>query len=373
MAHPLMSEFNETVWFDKWKFEEAERKYAETLPRTKVIRFSESDSHQIDATATKKPWFTTDLRQMARKKQRLFRKARKMNTDDCWEEFKEFRSMFQSNVKHARLVYKYGPDYQTKRPRRPRNRSKSNSFSDDASDRRRRRTNSNGSKAPRTYISGRKPSHERYDKKHQGPNTQNEILNRMQSLENQTQQLKEVTNELHKTIQVMAKEMKVLVNVVTQKIQGDDAKDNSQRKKSVEESDDDIDDDNLSDDEDLFGTSDEEEAAEKEKLHKERVAAYQTKKATKAVVIAKSNVILDVKPWDDETNMTEVTSLVKEIKIDGLLWGASKLVPLAYGIKKLQISCVVEDDKVSIDDLQERICAFEDHVQSVDIAAFNKV
>ena len=25
---------------------------------------------------------------------------------------------------------------------------------------------------------------------------------------------------------------------------------------------------------------------------------------------------------------------------------AAKLVPLAYGIKKLQISCVVEDDKV---------------------------
>ena len=29
--------------------------------------------------------------------------------------------------------------------------------------------------------------------------------------------------------------------------------------------------------------------------------------------------------------------------------GAAKLVPLAYGIKKLQISCVVEDDKVSLE------------------------
>jgi len=27
-------------------------------------------------------------------------------------------------------------------------------------------------------------------------------------------------------------------------------------------------------------------------------------------------------------------------------YGAAKLVPLAYGIKKLQIGCVVEDDKV---------------------------
>lgn len=59
--------------------------------------------------------------------------------------------------------------------------------------------------------------------------------------------------------------------------------------------------------------------------------------------------------------------------MDGLLWGASKLVPLAYGIKKLQILCVIEDDKVSVDELQEKICEFEDFVQSVDIAAFQKI
>ena len=59
--------------------------------------------------------------------------------------------------------------------------------------------------------------------------------------------------------------------------------------------------------------------------------------------------------------------------MDGLLWGASKLVPLAYGIKKLQILCVIEDEKVSVDELQEKICEFEDFVQSVDIAAFQKI
>jgi elongation factor 1-beta len=35
--------------------------------------------------------------------------------------------------------------------------------------------------------------------------------------------------------------------------------------------------------------------------------------------------------------------------------------------------CVVEDEKVSVDDLTEEITAFEDYVQSVDIAAFNKI
>lgn len=64
---------------------------------------------------------------------------------------------------------------------------------------------------------------------------------------------------------------------------------------------------------------------------------------------------------------------VRSIEQDGLLWGQSKLVPLAYGIKKLQISCVVEDDKIGTDFLEEAITAFDDYVQSVDIAAFNKL
>merc|ERR1712130_487886 len=41
--------------------------------------------------------------------------------------------------------------------------------------------------------------------------------------------------------------------------------------------------------------------------------------------------------------------------------------------KKLQITCVVEDDKVSTDDLEDKITAFEDYVQSMDIVAFNKI
>jgi elongation factor 1-beta len=35
--------------------------------------------------------------------------------------------------------------------------------------------------------------------------------------------------------------------------------------------------------------------------------------------------------------------------------------------------CVVEDDKVSIEELSEEIQEFEDYVQSVDIAAMSKI
>jgi len=127
------------------------------------------------------------------------------------------------------------------------------------------------------------------------------------------------------------------------------------------------------DDVDLFASDDEEASAEAEALKQKRVAEYTAKKAKKPAVIAKSNVILDVKPWDDETNMKDLENAVRSIEMDGLLWGTSKLVPVGYGINKLQINTVVEDDKVSIDELQEKIEAFEDFVQSSDVVAFNKI
>lgn len=127
------------------------------------------------------------------------------------------------------------------------------------------------------------------------------------------------------------------------------------------------------DDVDLFA-SDEEEDAEAERLKAQRLAEYRAKKAAKGPgPAAKSSVLIDVKPWDNETDLAEMERQVRSIKMDGLLWGGSQLVPIGYGINKLQINCVVEDDKVGTDLLEEAICGLEDLVQSIDIAAFNKI
>ncbi|KAJ3232962.1 hypothetical protein HDU81_002582 [Chytriomyces hyalinus] len=127
------------------------------------------------------------------------------------------------------------------------------------------------------------------------------------------------------------------------------------------------------DDFDLFASDDEEEDAEKAALTAQRLKEYHAKKATKPKTIAKSMVILDVKPWDDETDMKAMESNVRGITMEGLVWGTAKLVAIGYGIKKLQITAVVEDDKVGVDDLSEQIESFEDFVQSVDVASFNKL
>lgn len=36
--------------------------------------------------------------------------------------------------------------------------------------------------------------------------------------------------------------------------------------------------------------------------------------------------LLDMKPQDDETNMTNVEEAVKSLQLDGLLWGACMLI-----------------------------------------------
>lgn len=125
------------------------------------------------------------------------------------------------------------------------------------------------------------------------------------------------------------------------------------------------------DDLDLFGDDSDDEEYEKAKA--ERLAAYQAKKASKPQVIAKSSIVLDIKPYGDDTDLEAMEKNVRGIEIDGLLWGASKLIPIGYGIKKLQICLVIEDDKVCMDQINESIEEFDEYVQSVDIHSFNKV
>ena len=127
------------------------------------------------------------------------------------------------------------------------------------------------------------------------------------------------------------------------------------------------------DDVDLFGSDDEEADAEKERITAERLKAYHEKKSKKPKVIAKTSVLFDVKPWADDTDLIAMKAACMGIEIEGLVWGASKLVPVGYGIQKLQIMCTVEDEKVSIEELGEKMEAFDEFVQSVDVAAMNKI
>uniref|UniRef100_A0A1A8LQ91 Elongation factor-1, delta, a n=1 Tax=Nothobranchius pienaari TaxID=704102 RepID=A0A1A8LQ91_9TELE len=214
-------------------------------------------------------------------------------------------------------------------------------------------------------ASGPAPQQQQQSSSHSGDQ---ELVSRMKSLELENQTLLKVVEDMRAALQTLETRVGVLEKAPAPAavpcakaapVQSAPAK-----QAKVEKGDDD-------DDIDLFGSDEEDEEAER--LKQERLEAYAAKKAKKPAIIAKSSILLDVKPWDDETDMAKLEECVRSVQMDGLLWGASKLVPVGYGIKKLQINCVVEDDKVGTDILEEEITKFEDFVQSVDVAAFNKI
>lgn len=112
--------------------------------------------------------------------------------------------------------------------------------------------------------------------------------------------------------------------------------------------------------------------------------------------------------------MVKLEEAVRSIKMEGLLWGAcmslplsvfllkywrcllffclhnllvfcnverlsslaAKLMPVGYGIKKLQIMMTIIDDLVSVDTLiEDHLCVepANEYIQSCDIVAFNKI
>ncbi|KAL4221687.1 Cytochrome P450 2C8 [Mactra antiquata] len=198
-----------------------------------------------------------------------------------------------------------------------------------------------------------------------------QVLQRIKSLETENQNLKKSAQDL--TALVKKLEARVMALEKSNTGSGSVAPSTTAAPAAPaapvkkEEKDDDDDDD---DDFDMFDDESDEEESEATKA---RLAAYYAKKAKKPAIIAKSSLLIDVKPWDDETDMGEMEKLVRTIEMEGLVWGAAKLIPVGYGIKKLQINAVIEDDKVSTDDLEDKITGFEDFVQSMDIAAFNKL
>ncbi|KAL3669737.1 hypothetical protein V7S43_005117 [Phytophthora oleae] len=138
--------------------------------------------------------------------------------------------------------------------------------------------------------------------------------------------------------------------------------------KKVEEEEEDDDDD------DMFGDDDEEDDEAAKALAAKRAEAAKAAKKEKKKPVERSQVVIEVKPWEAETDLEELAAKIKALPVEGLTWGEGhKLVPVAFGIKKLLVQCIIIDDLVLLDDITEAIEGFEDYVQSVDIASMNKM
>ncbi|EEH08307.1 elongation factor 1-beta [Histoplasma capsulatum G186AR] len=131
-------------------------------------------------------------------------------------------------------------------------------------------------------------------------------------------------------------------------------------------------DDDDDDDMDLFGSDDDEDAeliAQREK----NLAEYRKRPSKQK--IAKSFVTLEIKPASSRTPMTKLRDEIKRfllkagppqndgLSLDedkrearpGIVYSADKMKDIGYGIKKLQVLFTVEDEKISVSDIQEDI------------------
>ena len=132
---------------------------------------------------------------------------------------------------------------------------------------------------------------------------------------------------------------------------------------------------------------DDENATEEEKIatkaRQERMAlaaklkadkdAKEGKKA-KVKEVEKSLMVLEVKPWEADTDLKMVWNKIVEYKQDGLTWGqAFELKPVAYGIMKLVFQVTIEDAKVLQDDITDAIEVLDEWVQSVNVVSMTKV
>ena len=108
---------------------------------------------------------------------------------------------------------------------------------------------------------------------------------------------------------------------------------------------------------------------------KEEADAKKEKKEKAPKPVERSLIVLDVKPWEAETDLEMVWHHIIDNKVqEGLKWGASfKLEPVAFGIMKLVMTCSIVDSLVLLDDITEYIEGIEEWVQSVNIVSMNKI
>jgi len=124
---------------------------------------------------------------------------------------------------------------------------------------------------------------------------------------------------------------------------------------------------------DLFGDDDPEaEAKAKEQAAKRKEEAEKNKKKVKAPVINKSEVVFDVKGYETTDDFDGWAKRILAIQKEGLVWKDSyKIVPVGFGMNKLEMGMIIVDDLISTDDLFDEIGSWEG-IQSVDVVKFSK-
>ena len=70
---------------------------------------------------------------------------------------------------------------------------------------------------------------------------------------------------------------------------------------------------------DLFGSDEEGESKEARRLREECLAQHESMKARIPALVAKSSLLLDVRPWSDDTDMAKLEECIRSMYADDLV------------------------------------------------------
>ena len=154
--------------------------------------------------------------------------------------------------------------------------------------------------------------------------------------------------------------------------------------------------DSVNSEEDLFSDMDRESDDDIASI----VAASAVTNTVQKVSWGRSQICLEIKPMEVDTDLEKCCEKILALNFNNnervienlkkaqgsakaadvlnmnsiLKWGEGyEIVPLAFGVCKLVVSCVVVDDCLGTDDLEEAIMdLLGDDCQSVDVMSFNK-
>merc|ERR1719238_831381 len=92
---------------------------------------------------------------------------------------------------------------------------------------------------------------------------------------------------------------------------------------------------------DMFGDDDEDEKPKEMDENLLKLKAAAEARLAKKEAAQKSMVVIEVKPWEADQDLNALwKEIVTEMTFEGLKWGeACQLVDVAFGIKKIVMSC----------------------------------
>lgn len=86
-----------------------------------------------------------------------------------------------------------------------------------------------------------------------------------------------------------------------------------------------------------------------------------------------SHILLAITPWKSGQDVKKLEAMVRDIKHPGILWEASTIEGPSFGISTLLIDLRLDENLVSMDELQDALMDLDEFISAIDIRLWNRM